>query len=98
MIHPGCVQHGHSWTPWERKLCLVVDGVEQKVTEWPDGSFECKPEDCPKLREYRRQCEAMGCDAKQFAEKLEPAGGNEIVDTHAWDRALAELAELKKKG
>lgn len=95
MIHPNCAERGHNWDMWEMKYCRA-DGVP--VVTWPDGSFECAQEDMPKLRRYTRQCQNMGCDGVQFAENLEPSGQSEIVDTHKWDKALAELAALKEKG
>lgn len=78
MIHPHCKDRGdHNWDDWEARPCRS-DGVEVKV--FPDGSYECPPAAAGKMYHYRRECQNMGCDAKQYAERLEPAGRNEIVD------------------
>lgn len=74
MIHPACKARGHNWDNW-RHTPSEPDGTVCPST--PDGCFTPKGKD---FYSYRRECQNMGCDAVELADRLVPSGRNVVLD------------------
>lgn len=72
MLHPRCVNRGHNWDNW-RWAPSMPDGSRCDLfgdTYTAEG----------KHYRYRRECQNLGCDAVELADKLVAAGSHTILD------------------